>query len=130
MDDLLRDLHVISQIQENLRLNTQTGRLTLDAPGALSGFYRWIRGDSRLNCITTVERIVNQALRDIELCSQVPSRSLEMKRLMQALRKALKGIESLKTTYAQDPPVVAALQVVIDRCHTVLTLSTSEEKHA
>lgn len=124
MDSLLVNLRVLSQVKEHTRLNTKQGILSLEQPWFFMGPLRWWRGESRYQCIEAVQRILDQALLDMELCRQVEGYHKEAALLHKAISESLIGVQALANTYSDDPPTHAKLSVIIENAKTKLEITT------
>lgn len=135
LNKLLRDLKVISRIEENGRLST-TGRNTvsIESDSLLQGFWRSLWGDSRergsesvANVVTAVIEISEALMESRYLRAETASAGMpeeyvrtEREKVIDALRKvskelhsAVRGISNLSCTYKDDQVMAAKLEQLI-----------------
>ena len=105
---LLADLDFLSQIERNMK-PCCNDRVLVDADSWSGAFYRFFKGESRVNVITKVEQIVNNAVEAIENEKYMEHLSLTIN----SLNKALNGLLNLLYTYENDPNMKARLNVQI-----------------
>jgi len=106
LQNLLADLDFLSQIQRNMK-PCCNDRVLVDADSWSGAFYRFFKGESRLNVISKVEQIVNNAVEAIE--NQKYNEHLSL--TINALYNASTGISNLAYTYENDPNMKARINV-------------------
>ena len=108
LQSLMADLDFLSQIKRNMK-PCCNDRVLVDAESWSGAFYRFFKGESRLNVITKVEQIVHNAIEAIENKKFEEHLSLTVN----SLYNALDGIHNLVFTYETDPNMKARLNVQI-----------------
>jgi len=108
LQSLMADLDFLSQIKRNMK-PCCNDRVLVDAESWSGAFYRFFKGESRLNVITKVEQIVHNAIEAIENKKFEEHLSLTVN----SLYNALDGIHNLVFTYENDPNMKARLNVQI-----------------
>ena len=108
LQSLMADLDFLSQIQRNMK-PCCNDRVLVDAESWSGAFYRFFKGESRINVITKVEQIVHNAIEAIETQKYQEHLSLTIN----SLNNALNGILNLLYTYENDPNMKARLNVQI-----------------
>tara|TARA_R110001599_G_scaffold130823_3_gene306275 strand:+ start:667 stop:1287 length:621 start_codon:yes stop_codon:yes gene_type:complete len=108
LQSLMADLDFLSQIQRNMK-PCCNDRVLVDSESWTGAFYRFFKGESRLNVITKVEQIVHNAIEAIETQKYQEHLSLTIN----SLNNALNGILNLLYTYENDPNMKARLNVQI-----------------
>lgn len=106
LQNLLADLDFLSQIQRNMK-PCCNDRVLVDADSWSGAFYRFFKGESRINVISKVEQIVNNAVEAIE--NQKYNEHLPL--TINALYNASTGISNLSYTYENDPNMKARINV-------------------
>ena len=108
LQSLMADLDFLSQIKRNMK-PCCNDRVLVDAESWSGAFYRFFKGESRINVITKVEQIVHNAIEAVE--NQKYQEHLTL--TINSLNSALSGIENLLYTYENDPNMKARLNVQI-----------------
>jgi len=108
LQSLMADLDFLSQIKRNMK-PCCNDRVLVDAESWTGAFYRFFKGESRLNVITKVEQIVHNAIEAIENEKYKEHLSLTIN----SLNRALDGILNLLFTYEKDPNMKARINVQI-----------------
>ena len=108
LQSLMADLDFLSQIKRNMK-PCCNDRVLVDAESWSGAFYRFFKGESRLNVITKVEQIVHNAIEAIE--NQKFEEHLSL--TINSLYSALSGIENLAYTYQNDPNMKARINVQV-----------------
>ena len=108
LQSLMADLDFLSQIKRNMK-PCCNDRVLVDAESWTGAFYRFFKGESRLNVITKVEQIVHNAIEAIENEKYQEHLGLTIN----SLYNALSGIENLSYTYEKDPNMKARINVQI-----------------
>lgn len=106
LQNLLADLDFLSQIERNMK-PCCNDRVLVDADSWSGAFYRFFKGESRMNVISKVEQIVNNTVEAIE--NQKYNEHLGL--TINALYKASNGILNLSYTYESDPNMKARINV-------------------
>ena len=109
VDQVLTSLKVISMIKEGQKVSVRNGLLDIEvrSSGLLTAFKRWINHDNRHTTLTYIRNIVTTAM-DL-------SKTHATTRIIEALREASNGLNSLAVTYADDASITATIHVMKDR---------------
>jgi hypothetical protein len=108
LQSLMADLDFLSQIKRNMK-PCCNDRVLVDSDSWTGAFYRFFKGENRINVITKVEQIVHNAIEAIENEKYREHISLTVN----SLYSALSGILNLVYTYENDPNMKARLNVQI-----------------
>jgi len=108
LQSLMADLDFLSQIKRNMK-PCCNDRVLVDSESWSGAFYRFFKGESRLNVITKIEQIVHNAIEAIENKKFQEHLTLTIN----SLNSALSGLENLLYTYQNDPNMKARLNVQI-----------------
>lgn len=128
-DNILLNLKIISQIKEYEKLNTYNDELSIDQT-YFQYFTRKYYNNNRINTITMIEEIVDEALNitddtlnfDINYKSksnvldEEPSQLLH--RFVLEMTNATKGLDNLKKTYKDDVSILSKLDLLIEKLNT------------
>ena len=101
MEEIIVNLNVLGQLKKGQKLCTRGEYLDIESPYIIPEcIRRWRRQDSRNDMILTLNKVVNEAIRQ-----DVP----------RYLDKAIVGLENLKQTYSQCRQTVARLDMILDK---------------
>lgn len=118
VDHLLTSLKVVSMIKEGQKVCVRNGHLSLEtqSTGVATSVKRWIHGDSRQTTLNYIKSVIHNSI----TVSRTYRNQTSVGKIVFGLQEALKGIQSLSVTYAEDATVSATLQVLYDRITTEL----------
>ena len=124
VDHLLTSLKVISMIKEGQKVCVRNGHMTLEnqSTGVLTSIRRWIHKDSRMTTIHYIKSVVQNSI-SISKTHRNPS---SVYKLVEGMKEALCGINSLIVTYADDATIAATLQVLHDRVTSELNVLSDD----
>lgn len=101
MEEIIVNLNVLGQLKKGQKLCTRGEYLDIESPYIIPEcIRRWRRQESRNDMILTLNKVVNEAIRQ-----DVP----------RYLDKAIVGLENLKQTYSQCRQTVARLDMILDK---------------
>lgn len=119
VDITITSLKVISMVQKNGRLCIRKGQLSIEPDDRWQGLRRWLLKDSRDQILMHMRNSINNA---IKLSKQLISNQIEVdlkhwtiQRLIGEMTNSRGGLVNLKTTYSEDPTMMAAIDVLIER---------------
>jgi hypothetical protein len=123
IDDNLTDLHLISLLQEGVKISVRQGRIVHEQPkgenvvtNVASSFKRWFFNDNRKSGINEMYSIVKQA---IEIIAEGEKGSYYHKKYIEILPKVIDGINNYKLTYKEDAYITSRCNVIIDGINSV-----------
>ena len=115
-ENTLINLRVLQSVQCHNRLDTTQTLFQIHT--ALNFFpiwaKRWWAAQSRSTDISRIQSVYTEAVQLIE--SEHP----QSKRLFEYLDGSRRGLENLKTTYTNDPTIVARIDVILDSVNHIL----------
>jgi hypothetical protein len=121
IDDTITSLKIIAMVQKNGRLCIRKGQLAIEPDDRIQAIRRWFNRDSRDQILLHLRICINNAVKlsrailhnqiDVEL------KPWTLQRLLAEMTNSQHGLINLKTTYCNDPAMVAAIDVLIERLH-------------
>lgn len=110
LENILINLKVLQSINTNVRLDTTETLFRVHSPRAWvpTFFRRWWAQQNRLTDITRIQTLYCDAT---EL---VRNNHPQSDRIKQYLFESTKGLSNMKTTYRNDPTLLALINVVLD----------------
>lgn len=119
IDSTITSLKIIAMVQKNGRLCIRKGQLAIESDDRFQAFRRWFNRDSRDQLILHLRNCINNA---VKLSRALLANQLEtdlrpwvINRLITEMTNSQAGLINLKTTYSEDPAMVAAIDVLIER---------------
>ena len=106
---LLTDLNFLGQIKRNKK-PCISGRVIVDADTWTGAFYRFCKGENRMNAVAKIEQIFNQTVDAIEAHKHTNHINI----IINYASIARDGVSNLKETYQDDPDMKARLDVQLD----------------
>ena len=123
IDDNLTDLHLISLLQEGVKISVRQGRIVHEQPkgenvmaNVTGSFKRWFFNDNRKSGVNEIYSIVKQA---IQIISEGEKDSYYHKKYIEILPKVIDGINNYKLTYKEDAYITSRCNVIIDGINSV-----------
>ena len=123
IDDNLTDLHLISLLQEGVKISVRQGRIVHEQPkgenvvtNVASSLKRWFFNDNRKSGINEMYSIVKQA---IQIIAEGEKSSYYHKKYIEILPKVIEGINNYKITYKEDAYITSRCNVIIDGINSV-----------
>lgn len=115
-ENTLINLRVLQSLQCHNRLDTTQSLFKIHTPLQWIPAWakRWWAAQTRSTDIARIQTLYNDAIKYI---SQQHEQS---DRLRDYLKESLKGLENLKTTYENDPTIVARIDVILDSVNHIL----------
>ena len=119
---LLVNLKIIGSIRPHERIYSRNGEiLDKTPPGVVTGFWRWLTGETREHNLYTVQTVLESAftymsmLAERSMSSEPCSASdkMFMARLETDVRAARGGCVNLLTTYESDPVACARIECML-----------------
>lgn len=109
-ENMLINLKVLQSLTTNVRLDTTETLFRIHSASAWVPTFlkRWWAQQSRLTDITRVQSLYKNATKQIEENHE------QTERIKQYLVQSKKGLLNLKTTYRNDPTVMALIDVILD----------------
>ncbi|KAK9827123.1 hypothetical protein WJX74_007170 [Apatococcus lobatus] len=133
-ENTLRVLRVVGSLPPGCRLGHSAGStLFVSRPSLADSARRTLAGESRVRTCSTIGTILTasgERLQDMERARGVddPDDTVEKQELRQragqlheALGSCLRGVESLRATYATDASVLAHLDVLSSKCRHLVS---------
>lgn len=120
VDVLIADLKVVASVPNGGRLSVRRGHLSVDATVHGQCLTRFWYGDSRDSTLQHVKNTVAGAVRTADGIMAAPGEPdwkavWTLERLACEMERAESGLRNLRSTYAADSGMTAALQVVSER---------------
>ena len=109
LQTLLADLNFLSQIKRNQK-PCVGNRVIVDGDTWYGAFYRFIKGENKVNVISKVEQIFNQTMDAIETHKD----SDHIKIIINYAALARDGVANLKETYGDYPEILSRISVQLD----------------
>ena len=122
----LSNLHVLSALSQNDKLNTNEDVFDIYAPTSLRGVWRTWYGEKRGQNVTRVRQTVragiafsHKSLEEVHTLSQSSNRlrmetvALQHLRMVEGLRRAKDGIANLLQTYREDAALSSQITLVM-----------------
>ena len=103
----LKDLYLISKIEENQKFNVKSRSFANSS--LLDRFSRWFEKESRKESIKKIDDIVNSGISCLNLYTDPDFRKM----ILGGLKGCKKGIENLMKTYESDADVLSDLHLMI-----------------
>lgn len=116
-ENMLINLKVLQSLTTNVRLDTTETLFRIHSASAWVPTFikRWWAQQTRLTDITRVQALYQDAT------TLIQDRHAQSDRIKQYLIESKKGLINLKTTYRNDPTVMALIDVILDSvgqiCH-------------
>jgi hypothetical protein len=109
-DNMLINLKVLQSLQCHVRLDTTETlfKIHIAGPWVPTWIRRWWAHQTRLTDITRIQTLYQDARHLID------EHHPQSGRILSYLSNSRKGLSNLKTTYCNDPTVVALLDVILD----------------
>tara|TARA_B110000908_G_scaffold172473_1_gene240163 strand:+ start:406 stop:777 length:372 start_codon:yes stop_codon:yes gene_type:complete len=109
-ENMLINLKVLQALNTNVRLDTTETLFKIHSAGAWVPTFirRWWAQQNRLTDITRIQTLYQKATR------LVVERHLQSDRIQKYLNDSKQGLANLKTTYRNDPTVMALIDVILD----------------
>lgn len=115
-DTIIVNLKVIGSLKPNEKIITNDSYLNIEAVGIVpQAIKRWWRGDSRDECLKLIDSIITTAL------------DQDTDSVQSALTGTLKGLGSLKQTYAKCTQTVARIDTIIDKINNRLSSEEGDD---
>ena len=119
IDNTITSLKIIAVVQKNGRLCIRKGQLAIEPDDRLQAIRRWFNRDSRDQLLLHLRNTINNAVKlsraILQQQLEVELRPWALQRLLAEMTNSQNGLVNLKTTYADDPAMVAAVDVLIER---------------
>jgi hypothetical protein len=124
-ENMLINLKVLQSLTTNVRLDTTETLFRIHSAGAWVPTFlkRWWAQQSRLTDITRVQALYKNATKQIE------ENHDQTERIKQYLVESKKGLLNLKTTYRNDPTVMALIDVILDSVSQTCSPGTALPGH-
>ncbi len=109
-ENMLINLKVLQALNTNVRLDTTETLFKIHSAGAWVPTFirRWWAQQNRLTDITRIQTLYQKATR------LVIERHPQSERIQKYLNDSKQGLANLKTTYRNDPTVMALIDVILD----------------
>jgi len=109
-ENMLINLKVLQALNTNVRLDTTETLFKIHSAGAWVPTFikRWWAQQNRLTDITRIQTLYQMATR------LVVERHPQSERIRKYLNDSKQGLANLKTTYRNDPTVMALIDVILD----------------
>jgi hypothetical protein len=109
-ENMLINLKVLRVLNTNVRLDTTETLFKIHSAGAWVPTFirRWWAQQNRLTDITRIQTLYQKATR------LVVERHPQSERILKYLNDSKQGLANLKTTYRNDPTVMALIDVILD----------------
>jgi hypothetical protein len=109
-ENMLINLKVLQALNTNVRLDTTETLFKIHSAGAWVPTFirRWWAQQNRLTDITRIQTLYQKATR------LVIERNPQSERIQKYLNDSKQGLANLKTTYRNDPTVMALIDVILD----------------
>jgi len=109
-ENMLINLKVLKALNTNVRLDTTETLFKIHSPSAWVPIFirRWWAQQNRLTDITRIQTLYQIATR------LVAERHPQAVRIQNYLNDSKQGLANLKTTYRNDPTVMALIDVILD----------------
>lgn len=133
-DDLLFNLKIISELNINDKLSYDAKLFRINTTSYTQGLYRWWYNEDRAKTLEKLNEIIDATFEYIDktftnklqprvICSKEESVLYEnnsqiMQKFYVTLVDAIKGLETLRNTYATDKSMTTGLGLLIDRIRT------------
>ena len=109
VDGVISNLRILSLIPKGGKLCVRKGQLSIDTVGRGQFVWRWVNGDT-INHVKNTISFMNQYNNDVTWIS-----AWTINRLGEEMERCEAGLCNLRTTYADDAAVVAALFTMSER---------------
>ena len=130
-DKTLRNLGILSLITQNDKLNTKEDTFSIYVPTTWRGMMRYVYNENREHNIEKIQSCIREAKKFItanitnstlyeddqnnfSMKFEHEARKRSTTRMVSALQKSKKGLESLLITYKEDASAMSKLQIIID----------------
>ena len=109
-ENMLINLKVLQSLNTNVRLDTTETLFKIHSASAWvpTFFRRWWAQQNRLTDITRIQTLYQMATR------LVSEHHPQSERIKKYLNDSKQGLSNLKTTYRNDPTVMALIDVILD----------------
>jgi len=126
-ENMLINLKVLQSLNTNVRLDTTETLFRIHSAASwVPGWWkRWWAQQSRITDIGRIQTLYQDA---IKLVQDEHEQSTRIKKY---LVESLKGLKNLKTTYRNDPTVIALIDVILDsvNVYTTVGIVTDDARH-
>jgi len=109
-ENILINLKVLQSINTNVRLDTTATLFRIHPAGSWVPTFvrRWWAQQNRITDITRIQTLYQDATK------LVKDKHPQAQRIQQYLTESTKGLSKLKTTYRNDPTLLALIEVILD----------------
>ena len=117
-ENMLINLKVLQSLNTNVRLDTTETlfRIHSAASWVPSWMKRWWAQQSRITDIGRIQTLYQDAIK------LVHDEHEQSTRIQKYMVESLKGLKNLKTTYRNDPTVIALIDVILDSVNVYTTI--------
>lgn len=117
-ENMLINLKVLQSLNTNVRLDTTETLFRIHSTGSwVPGWWkRWWAQQSRITDIGRIQTLYQDAIKLVQ------DKHEQSTRIQKYLVESLKGLKNLKTTYRNDPTVMALIDVILDSVNVYTTL--------
>lgn len=119
IDQVITSLKIVGMVQKNGRLCVRRGQLDIDVDDRWQPIRRWFNRDSRDQIVLHMRNCIASA---VKLSKGIISGQIEtdmknwtVSRLITEMTNCQNGLLNLKTTYCDDPAMVATIDVLMER---------------
>lgn len=114
---MLINLKVLQSLNTNVRLDTTETLFRIHSTGSWvpSWMKRWWAQQSRITDIGRIQTLYQDAIKLVQ------DKHEQSTRIQKYLVESLKGLKNLKTTYRNDPTVMALIDVILDSVNVYTT---------
>ena len=126
IDMIITTLKIVGMVKKNQKLCVRKGQLTIEKEDKLQFVRRWVHNDSRDTIIMHLKNVMNNAIKVSEHLlmesaatagagndRQIDEWTLNL--VTTEMENMQHGLVNLKTTYADDPIMIANIDVMLDR---------------
>lgn len=110
IENMLINLKVLQSLNTNVRLDTTETLFRIHSAGAWVPTFlrRWWAQQNRLTDITRIQTLYQKAIKHVN------EKHTDATRIKKYLDESKNGLTNLKTTYRNDPTVMALIDVILD----------------
>ena len=113
IDNIITNLKIISLVQINEKLSIRKGHLQIDISSNYQFIKRWLNRDSRDVILIYFKELIRNISLLFNKINTYSSFIWVITRLLTEMEKAKDGILNLKTTYSDDPMMVAKFENIL-----------------